>query len=128
MKKRILVLLSLSLLLTVMVADVPRTSVKAMIDFPFAVGDKLLPVGEYEFLRIEDGAAFRVKGGDSEGVLTMVVTRLSGEKHESKSEAYLVFDKVMDHYHLAEIWFPGEDGYLIATTKGEHTHKTVGMK
>jgi hypothetical protein len=39
-----------------------------------------------------------------------------------------VFDVVGDSYILSEIWLPAGDGYLVAATKGPHTHKTVKAK
>jgi hypothetical protein len=50
-------------------------------------------------------------------------------------EPQLVFDVVgnfepsyteyVTDYLLAEVWLPGEDGYLIHTTKGAHQNKTI---
>ena len=35
------------------------------------------------------------------------------------------YTEYMTVYVLAEVWLPGEDGYLIHTTKGAHKNKVV---
>lgn len=128
MKTRITVLLGLSLLLVATYAYGQLSVTKASIDFPFTVEGKALPAGQYEFTQTDDGIAVRVQGEGTHGALAMIITRLGGEMHEKKLASYVVFDKVGEIYTLSEIWFPGEDGYLMATTKVKHTHKTVHMK
>jgi hypothetical protein len=125
MKARITVLLGLSLLLAAAVAYGQTPTLKVSIDFPFTVEGKTLPTGVYKIARTDDGMAFRVQGEGKEGGLAMIITRLNREMHEKKLSSFVVFDKVGEISTLSEIWFPGEDGYLVATTKEPHTHKTV---
>jgi hypothetical protein len=131
MKTRITVLLGVLLLLSAAVAYAQPIEVKAPIDFAFTVEGKLLPAGQYDFKRTDDGTAFRVQSVGKEakeGVLAMIITRLAGEMRDLKKGAYLVFDNAGDTTMLSEIWFPGEDGYLVGVMKGKHTHKMVHMK
>lgn len=128
MKTRITVLLGLSLVLAAMYVYGQTTAVKAKIDFPFTVEGKVLPAGQYEFTRNEDGSSFQIQGEGPHMALAMTLTRLDGETRGKKPETCVVFDKVGDTHSLSEIWFPGEDGYLMAFIKVKHTHKTVHMK
>ena len=122
------VALTLVVLLAVSIAYSLPFAVKAKIDFPFSVGGKVLAAGNYEFTRDDAGMVFRVEDMNKNGALAPIVTRLTREMHAMPNEAYLVFDKVGEDYLLSEIWAPGEDGYLLLATKGEHTHKVVEMK
>lgn len=127
MKTRITVLLGLSLLLAASVVYGQVATLKAPIDFPFTVEGKVLPAGDYKIARTEDGMAFRIQGTGKEGALAMIITRLGNDMREKKMNSYLIFDKVGEIYTLSEIWLPGDDGYLVGTTKEPHTHKTVHM-
>lgn len=130
MKKRILVLLGVMLLLSAAVAYGQPIEVKAPVDFAFTVEGKVLPAGQYVFTRTDDGTAFRVQGVGKEakdGALALIITRLAGEMRDLKKGAYLVFDNAGDTSVLSEIWFPGEDGYLVGVMKGKHMHKMVHM-
>lgn len=122
------VALSLIVLLAVSIAYSLPFTIKANIDFPFTVQGKMFMAGMVEFTRDDAGAVFRVEGKDKMGVLAPIITRLSKEMHAWANESYLVFDKVGENYFLSEIWVPGEDGYLMLATQGEHTHKIVEMK
>ena len=128
MKKRLSVSLGFLLLLAVVFAYGQQMTLKVPVSFPFMVVAKTLPAGEYQLMKTENGAAFRIMSGDKEGALAMVVTRLSRDMRLPEPSSYVVFDKYEDHYHLSEIWFPGEDGYLVNTTTQKHTHETVMMK
>jgi hypothetical protein len=131
MKTRITVLLGVLLLLSAAVAYGQPIEVKAPIDFAFTVEGKVLPAGQYNFTRSDDGLSFRVQGVGKEakdGALALIITRLSGEMREKKMGTYLVFDNVGNVNTLSEIWLPGDDGYLVGITKVQHTHKTVYMK
>jgi hypothetical protein len=126
MKKSIM--LSLGLFLVFAVAAVyGQVSLKANIDFPFTVGSKVLPAGEYQFLGVESGSTIRVQGEGKTGALAVIQTRLSGATHQTPQDSHLVFDKVGDKYTLSEVWIPGEDGYLVWATKGKHEHKTLNV-
>ncbi len=103
-------------------------SIKTKIDFPFTVGGKALPAGEYDFSAINNDQQFRVQGEGKNTALVNVITRLAGEMHTTPQDAHLVFDVVGDTYTLAEIWIPGVDGYVVQVTKGAHTHKVVNVQ
>ncbi len=55
-----------------------------------------------------------------------VLTRIDGRR-ESEDSARIVLDKFEgDRYALSEVYFPGEDGYLIAGAKNTpHKHESI---
>ena len=128
MKGKIMLALGLLLLLAVAFLPGEQMSLKATIEFPFMVEGKTLPPGQYEFRQVEEGMAFRVQGDDKKGATALIITRLDGTMRASDKSSYVVFDAVGDTNTLSEIWLPGEDGYLLAATKGRHTHKIAAMK
>ena len=96
-------------------------SLKAKIDFPFTVGTKMFPAGTYTFIKEDPSDAFRVTGEKTEAVAP-ILTRIASMMPTLDA---VVFDVVGDKYILAEIWIPGDDGYVVATTKIKHEHKIV---
>ncbi len=107
-------------------AQVSVTALVADIPFQFTAGGKSFPAGTYE-----------VRVGSLTEVLTLtntktretfnvpVLTRLGSR---SPQEASLVFDKVKDQNVLSELYFPGEDGFHVAGTPGQHSHVVVKAK
>lgn len=104
------------------------------IPFKFEAGGKKFSPGEYWVAQKEDGKiAFR-KEPNGEEVLIPFIQRLPQPK-PSIQEPQLVFDLVgnfepsyteyVTDYLLAEVWLPGEEGFLIHTTKGAHQSQTI---
>lgn len=98
---------------------------KAKIDFPFSVGGKVLPAGQYEFRADDLASVFRIQGAGKTGDVVNIITRLTTELRGEPKVASLVFDVVGGKDILSEIWIPGVDGYLVQMTKGAHPHKVV---
>ncbi len=121
-----LVVSLLALLGAMSVYGQPST-IKAKVDFSFTVEGKVLPPGQYEFARDDTAQAFKVQGEGKNTAIAPFVTRLAADIHTTPQDAHLVFDVVGDTYYLSEIWIPGEDGYVLATTKGQHTHKVINV-
>jgi hypothetical protein len=132
MKTKMMLAVGLVALLTVVSGyGQQQYSVKAKIDFPFKVGDKVLPAGDYEFVRDTQAMVFRIQGQGQEakeGAFVPILTRLASEFHPKGQDRHLAFDVVGGAYILSEIWIPTEDGYLVQATKGAHTHKVVNAK
>lgn len=101
---------------------------KAKIDFQFTAGGKVLPAGMYDFMAINNDAAIRVQGEGKNSAIVSVITRLAGDIHTTPQDAHLVFDEVGNTSTLAEIWIPGQDGYVLQITKGKHTHKVLNIQ
>jgi hypothetical protein len=128
MRTRLLVMVGfLSLLAVGSASGQQEAKVEANIPFQFTVEGKVLPAGQYTLTRKVGDDFFRVVGPDNAGVLAPVITRLGGEIHTTPADAHIVFDKLGDTYYLSEIWIPGEDGFLLHTTKEAHTHRTVNV-
>jgi hypothetical protein len=128
MKIKILVMVGFFMLfgttfgLTQMISE----GVRVDIPFQFTVGNKVLPAGQYNFIKADLDTAIEVvsvKGGPSSNVI--VVTRLGGEIHTSPQDAHIVFDQVGDKYIFSELWLPELDGFLVNITKGKHGHRSI---
>jgi hypothetical protein len=104
------------------------------IPFKFKAGGKTFPAGDYSVAPKADGQiALRKEPGGAE-ILVPFKERLA-QPETPITEFQLVFDVVgnfepsyteyMTEYILAEFWLPGEQGYLIHTTKGAHQNKVI---
>ncbi len=112
-----------ALLAVSLFAQTPQ--VRAQIDFAFAVENKVLPAGTYDFIRDDTASVFRVTDEGKNEAVAPVQTRLAALMPGMPNKPEVVFDKIGDTYKLAEIWIPGEDGYAITVTKAKHEHKIV---
>jgi hypothetical protein len=104
------------------------------IPFKFKAAGQNLPAGEYSIApKGEDQLALRKEPGGEE-VLIPFTERLA-QPETPIEEPQLVFDMVgnfepsyteyVTEYLLAELWLPGEKGYLVHVTKGAHKEKIV---
>lgn len=131
-----LVVLALVALAFGLVAGSPAAYTQGIfkIPFEFEAGGKKFSPGEYWVAQKEDkNIAIRMEPNGKE-VLIPFIQRLEQPK-PSIQEPQLVFDAVgnfepsyteyVTEYVLAEVWMPGEDGFLIHTTKGAHQDQTV---
>jgi hypothetical protein len=104
------------------------------IPFKFEAAGKKFPAGEYWVAPKGDGQLAIRKEPGGEDVLIPFQERLA-QPETRVSEPQLVFDEVgnfepsyteyVTDYLLAELWLPGEKGYLVHTTKGAHLEKTI---
>jgi hypothetical protein len=104
------------------------------IPFKFEAAGKKFPAGEYWVVQKGEGQIVLRKEPGSEEVLIPFKERLAGPETPIE-EPQLVFDMVgnfepsyteyVTDYLLAEVWLPGEDGFLVHTTKGAHQNKIV---
>jgi hypothetical protein len=127
MKKRTIGTIGFFALLAVAAVYGQNALLRAPIDFPFVVGSKTLPAGTYDFARDDASSVFKVTGGKNMAA-AQILTRLALEMHTSPADGHIVFDKIGDVYTLAEIWVPGQDGYVLAVTKAKHEHRVVNVK
>jgi len=97
---------------------------KANIDFPFVAGKTQCASGSYA---IEAGGGKVVlRSQDPKGgtIAMLVITRLG--RHDTDNATELVFDKVGGKFTLSEVWLGTGDGYLVASTPGDHEHRVLG--
>jgi hypothetical protein len=104
------------------------------IPFKFEAGGKKFSAGEYWVAQKGDKQIALRREPNGEEVLVPFIQRLEQSKPPLQ-EPQLVFDMVgnfepsyteyVTDYVLAEVWLPGEDGFLIHTTKGAHQHQTI---
>jgi len=121
----------------VLVAGAPETSAQATfkITFPFVAGGTKLPSGEYSAAPKDDGhiTLRRIATGKE---FPVPFTKRLSQPNPALEEPQLVFDVVgnfapsyteyMTDYVLAEVWFPGAEGFLVHSMKG--AHKTQVLK
>ena len=127
MRVRNLVMLILSILLLAVFASAqgPSPIVKAKIPFAFSVQGKVLSAGEYEFTEsTKQAMSVRGSGGVA---FAPIITRLAAGIHTTPQDSHNVFDKVGDSHILSEIWVPGEDGFMLHTTKEKHEHRILDI-
>ena len=99
-----------------------QTILRVDIPFAFQVEGKQMPAGAYEIVQgPESVLTIRSADGKTQAVL-VTVTRLAST---SANMDEVVFDKVKDANFLSEVWYGGEDGYLVYATKGPHAHARV---
>jgi hypothetical protein len=101
-----------------------QRSMKLTVAFPFTVGQATHPAGDYRFTVTEGKAEVRLTPAKGTPSFAMVESRLAQDNSETPVDR-VVFDKVGDRYYLSELWFTGEDGYLMYAAKEPHTHHTI---
>jgi hypothetical protein len=94
------------------------------VDFPFVANGAAMAAGSYSFQIEKEQVLVRPQGAGGQGAFVPVLTQLG--RHDRDAEPELVFDKVGDKFLLSEVWLPGEDGYLLLSTKEKHDHRILG--
>ena len=128
MRARMILTVGLFAFLAVAAAYGQNATIRAQIDFPFIVDGKTLPAGNYDFVRDDTASVFKVTDEGKNLAAAQVLTRIAAGMHTSPADGHVVFDKIGDAYTLAEIWIPGQDGYVLAVTKAKHEHRIVNVK
>ena len=96
---------------------------KVEIKFDFKAGGQAKPAGVYTVETTPNGP-ISLKGPSGEGLFMPVMTRLG--RHDLDADPELVFDSINGEFYLSEVWFPGQDGYLLLGTKEQHDHRVLG--
>jgi len=101
--------------IAVPVVNAQETIMTANVPFAFSIGDKQLPAGAYAVR--EMGRATLVESKDA--VYSVLgIYNYAGPSKADKTK--LVFDKVGDHYFLAQIWTSARDqGLAVPESKLE---------
>jgi hypothetical protein len=104
------------------------------IPFKFEAGGKKFAPGEYWVARKGEGQLVLRLESKGEEVSIPFIEKLA-QPQPPIEEPQLVFDMVgnfepsyseyVTDYLLAEVWLPGEDGFLVLATKGAHQHQAV---
>jgi hypothetical protein len=104
------------------------------IPYKFEVGGKKLPAGIYWIGTKDDGQLVVRQEAKGIEVVLPVLQRMP-QPAPPLAEPQVVVDVVgnfepsyteyVTDYLLAEVWFPGQDGFLIRSLKGAHRHQTI---
>ena len=101
--------------IAVPVVQAQQTIMSANVPFAFNIGDKQLPAGAYAVREMDRATLIQSK--DSENRVLGIYNYAGPSKAD---ETKLVFDKVGDHYFLAQIWTSVRDeGLLVPESKQE---------
>jgi hypothetical protein len=85
--------------IAVPVVNAQQTIMSANVPFAFSVGDKQLPAGAYAVRELDRATLIQSKDG-----ATSVLGIYAYAGPSKADETKLVFNKVGDHYFLAQIW------------------------
>jgi hypothetical protein len=98
---------------------------KVEISFPFQVGDKEMPPGNYEIRSAPSGNFLVIRSSaDGQSTQVPVITRISSRAKETA----LYFDKSDGKSYLSEVYFGGMDGFHLKGSPGKHTHMKVDAR
>jgi hypothetical protein len=78
----------------------------ANIPFEFAVGDKVMPAGEYTVRHLSYNCLL-IRSGDSSTALVFSTNRTRAAT--TPNESVLVFNRYADQYFLSKVWTSGND-------------------
>lgn len=99
---------------SVMTADVP---------FDFTIAGVTHHAGRYEFRTIDDDNAVEFDAFGHDSVLTHV-TRIESPTRAWGVDGGLTFDKIGERYYLAQMWIPGQDGFLFNAPKNTRARES----
>jgi hypothetical protein len=99
-------------------------SATVKVDFDFVFAGTPMAAGSYVIESTPNRLQIKRSTGDPQTAFANTVTRLG--RHDMDAQPELVFDKLGGKFHLSEMWFPGQDGYLLLSTKEEHDHRVLG--
>lgn len=103
--------------------------ITAEVPHDFVIGETAMPAGKY-FIEHEGTyppmITCRNAKGEGSSILHVITTL--ARDGMADQEAKLVFDKTGASYELSEIWFAGQDGFLVCGTVAAHTHDVVSAK
>ncbi len=106
-----------------------RNQIIAEVPHDFVIGDTPMPAGKYTF---ERGGSYppmiTCRNAKGEGSSIMHVITTLARDGMGESDAKLVFDKSEGKVELSEVWFAGQDGYLVCGTVAAHTHDVLSAK
>jgi len=92
-----------------------RTQLIASIPFPFNVGNKTLPAGEYTVTQVNpasDHAVLQLRTKDGSASAMVQMASVIGKAQES---AKLIFNRYGNKYFFAQAWVDGEKSGLEAS-------------
>ena len=103
-----------------------QQKISANVPFDFIVAGKVLPAGNYDFVRSPDERSIRVSGG-KESAVALVLSRLAAGMHTTPKDAHVIFDKLNDQYFLSEVWMTNMDGFDLHNAPEKHEHKILNV-
>jgi len=134
MKRFVLIFLGIFVVGLVVGVFPAYAQVTFKIPFKFQAGTNKLQAGEFLVGQKDDEHLVLRQISTGTEVLVDITKKLEQPKPPI-AEPQLVFDMVgnfepsyteyVTEYRLAEVWFPGQDGFEVSLLKGAHSHQTV---
>jgi len=94
------------ILLAAGVASAQSTdTIKFRTPFAFAIGDKLVPAGEYRVSVVSPTGTLSFRSDD--GHVSVLIGSLPKQGKETAERIKLIFHRYGVHYYMSEIWTPG---------------------
>jgi hypothetical protein len=121
--KRALAVIGLLATLTLSAFAAQPSVLKATIPFEFTAGSNTLPAGTYEFSVVQERTMVSLRNMATEKIVFVpIITALAVSPG---SEAKVTFDAIGDTKALEAVWPADNDGVLLRTTRGKHSHELV---
>lgn len=120
MKTKLVVLIGiLAVFLTTFQASAQSTNpLNFRTPFAFAIGDKLVPAGDYTVRVVSATGTLSFRSPD--GNVSVLISSLVTYQGEASDRFRLVFHRYGVHYYISEIWTPGyKAGRTIQPYPGE---------
>jgi hypothetical protein len=133
--KRLVVLTAAALALVLMAGGTTAYAQGIFkVSFKFEAGGKKFPPGEYRVASKDEGQITLRQESTGKEAQVAYIQKLA-QPTPPVEEPRLIFDVVGNFepsyteyftvYVLAEVWLPGEGGFLVHTTKGAHQNQTI---
>jgi len=95
------------------------------IPFDFVANGKAFTAGQYTLSANLAGEVLTLQPLGLKGTSAFLPVEARLGERRQLSEPELIFDKLNGKLYLSELFVPGEDGYLVLSTKAKHTHESV---
>ena len=89
-------------------AQLPGTTLRASIPFDFSVRGKVMPAGEYQIRRVQDGPDVLIISSMNDPHVRAIFETEPIETREPSSKSEFVFNRYGDTYFLSEVFAGGE--------------------
>lgn len=109
-----------------LVAHAQTQSLKVTIRHAFTAGGKQFPAGQYQVSRDPNVKFIRLASTDGKNAAQVpILTRIAAAMHNTPKDAHLIFDRIGQTHVLAELWIPGQDGFVLNAPADQHEHEVL---
>jgi len=124
--KRIVLMMAGAVLIAGVTPALAQETLVANVPFRFVAAGHTYAPGTYDFRFAGDEPILEFGLPSGPETYAGVITRLAESQLQPMTTGKLVFDKVGSVYHLAQLWEPDRDGYLLAAPTEPTGHAWAG--